>query len=162
MIPRYCNCQVCAPLAAENYHVLIIPGIGPKQLLSKYNIDATVDLPGVGNGFQDHPYGSLILSLSNVFPSPIDMEMNVTFDAEQKALYYKNRTGTWTAGSPNSVAFLPLVNYTDASAVILSSYNSQSTSDHLRTGLDSAIIAGFAMQREVLLRHLATTKMASM
>ncbi|KAF8538469.1 GMC oxidoreductase [Trichophaea hybrida] len=152
-------------LSAGTVHdpqILQLSGIGPKKLLDKYNIKVTVDLPGVGNGFQDHPYCSLILKLSNVFPSPIDMETNATFDAEQKTLYYKNRTGTWTAGSPNSVAFLPLVNYTDASAAILSSYATQTTSDHLRVGLDSTIITGFAKQREVLLRHLATTKMASM
>lgn len=106
--------------------------------------------------------GHLILNLANVVHTPYEMEINATWDAEQKALYYKNRTGAWTAGGPNSVAFLPLGNYTDRAADIISSYSSQDATDHLRTGLDGSVLAGFKKQHEVLLRHLSTAKMAAM
>lgn len=108
------------------------------------------------------PFGSMILNLSNVFPSPYDLEINATFDAEQKELYYTNRTGTWTAGAPNSVAFLPLQNYTDQASALLSAYETQSAEEHLREGLESTVVAGFTAQRKVLLKHLATVKMAAM
>lgn len=118
----------------------------------------------MGNSLQDHPYASLILDLANVFPSPIDLERNATFDAEQRALFYANRTGTWTAGAPNSVAFLPLANYTSASraAAILARYAAQPAAAHLRPGLHPSVIAGFARQRHVLLSRLAGPHMAAM
>ena len=123
-----------------------------------------VELPGVGNNLQDHPYASLILELANVFPSPIDLERNATFDAEQRALFYANRTGTWTAGSPNSVAFVPLANYTGArrAGALLARYAAQPPAAHLRPGLRPTVVAGFARQRRVLLSRLDGPHMAAM
>lgn len=36
-------------------HILQLSGIGPKKILSAAKIDTIVDLPGVGQNFQDHP-----------------------------------------------------------------------------------------------------------
>jgi len=104
----------------------------------------------------------MILNLSNVFPSPHDLVINATFDAEQKALFYANRTGTWTAGSPNSVAFLPLTNYTGRASALVAAYAAHSPTAHLRAGLEATVVAGFTKQRQVLLKHLRTAEMAAM
>jgi choline dehydrogenase-like flavoprotein len=45
-------------LAAGGIHspqVLQLSGIGPRQVLAAANITTVVDLPGVGQNFQDHP-----------------------------------------------------------------------------------------------------------
>ena len=146
--------------AVHDPQILQLSGIGPKPLLGKLGVKVAVDLPGVGSNLQDHPYGGLILKLANVFPSPIDLETDAAFDAEQRALFYKNRTGTWTAGAPNSVAFLPLADFTDKAAALLAAYTAQAPDAHLRAGSDARLLAGFAKQRAVLLKHLATPSMA--
>lgn len=98
--------------------------------------------------------------MNNVAHSPIDLDLNATWDAEQKALYYHNRSGAWTYGAPTSVAFLPLSTFSNSSSTLLSLYASQNASEYLRADADATVVAGFAKQREVLLQSLATTDMA--
>jgi choline dehydrogenase-like flavoprotein len=49
-------------LSAGTVHtpqILQLSGIGPKDLLEKAKIDVLVDIPGVGQNFQDHAYLSV-------------------------------------------------------------------------------------------------------
>lgn len=46
---------ILAAGAVHTPQVLQLSGIGPKTSLEKYGIDVLVDLPGVGENFQDHP-----------------------------------------------------------------------------------------------------------
>jgi len=39
--------------------ILQVSGVGPKDLLEEAGIQVVVDLPGVGQNFQDHPDGNL-------------------------------------------------------------------------------------------------------
>lgn len=41
--------------AIHSPQILQLSGIGPRKLLQSAGIDTTVDLPGVGQNFQDHP-----------------------------------------------------------------------------------------------------------
>lgn len=100
--------------------------------------------------------------VQNVTASPVDMETNATYDAEMKELYYTELDGPWTAGSPNSVAFLPISTFTNRSQELLSDYASQDPAAFLRPGLDSRVIAGFEAQRQVLLTSLSTPNIAAM
>ncbi len=59
-------------LAAGGIHspqILQLSGIGPKKLLDAANIVTIVDLPGVGQNFQDHPM--LQMAITCRFPVPI-------------------------------------------------------------------------------------------
>jgi len=100
--------------------------------------------------------------VANVEHSPIDMEKNATYDAEMKALFYASRQGPWTAGSPNSVAFLPFSTFSNRSAELLAAYAAQPPDAYLRPGLDARVIAGHKAQRRVLLAALSTPKIAIM
>jgi choline dehydrogenase len=46
---------ILAAGAIHSPHILQLSGIGPKNLLTAAKIDTVVDLPGVGQNFQDHP-----------------------------------------------------------------------------------------------------------
>lgn len=51
---------IIAAGAIHTPQILQLSGIGPKKVLTKANITTVVDLPGVGQNFQDHP----VLSIS--------------------------------------------------------------------------------------------------
>lgn len=46
---------ILAAGAANSPQILQLSGIGPKELLSSFEIETIVDLPGVGRNFQDQP-----------------------------------------------------------------------------------------------------------
>ena len=46
---------ILAAGAVHSPQILQLSGIGPKRLLGDLGIDTLVDLPGVGENFQDHP-----------------------------------------------------------------------------------------------------------
>ncbi|RPB12805.1 alcohol oxidase [Morchella conica CCBAS932] len=142
--------------------LLQLSGIGQKSLLEGLGIPVVVDLPGVGQNFQDHPFATLSLKLDNVEHSLWDLDRNATYDAEQKALFYADREGAWTTGGPNSVAFLPLSSYTNQTTPLLTSYANAAAAAHLRNDTPAAVIAGFTAQRSILLSHLATPNTAAM
>ncbi|TVY84438.1 Dehydrogenase xptC [Lachnellula suecica] len=61
---------VLAAGALHSPQILQRSGVGPKSLLEKAGIEVRIDLPGVGQNFQDHPYGAMpytwpFTSLSN-------------------------------------------------------------------------------------------------
>ncbi|KAF8471897.1 hypothetical protein BDZ91DRAFT_790944 [Kalaharituber pfeilii] len=152
-------------LAAGSVHtpqILQLSGIGEKGLLERLGIPVLVDLPGVGQNYQDHPFATLNLNVSNILISPIDLEKNATLDAAMRDLFYTSREGPWTAGSPNSVAFLPFSTFTNRSTEFLAAYAAQSPAAHLRPGLAPTVVAGFSAQRTVLLNALAQNNIAAM
>ncbi|RPA94765.1 hypothetical protein L873DRAFT_1393758 [Choiromyces venosus 120613-1] len=142
--------------------ILQLSGIGQKSLLEKLGIPLLVELPGVGQNFQDHPVVTMSLKLENVEHSVIDLGMNATWDAESKELFYSSREGPWTAGSPNSVAFLPLSTYTNQTERLLGAYTIQEPGQYLRSDSEPAVTAGFQEQRQILLNRLAGTNTAAM
>ncbi|CUS12576.1 unnamed protein product [Tuber aestivum] len=148
--------------AVHTPQILQLSGIGQKSLLEKLGIPVLIDLPGVGQNFQDHPFVTMALKLENVEHSVIDLELNASWDAESKALFYSSREGPWTAGSPNSIAFLPLSTYTNKSEILLGAYTAQEPGQHLRNDLEPAVTAGFQKHHKILLNRLAGTRTAAM
>ena len=86
--------MIIAAGAPHTPQVLQLSGIGPARLLSELGIPVVVDLPGVGQNFQDHP----AIFTSGVFandlnPSPSNAT-NSTWLTEQRALYDTDKKGT--------------------------------------------------------------------
>ncbi|XP_074603998.1 L-sorbose 1-dehydrogenase-like [Brevipalpus obovatus] len=55
-------------LSAGTYaspQILMLSGVGPKKELQKHKIPVVVDLPGVGQNFQDHPKGNFLFTMEN-------------------------------------------------------------------------------------------------
>ncbi|KAL9120381.1 MAG: hypothetical protein Q9187_003059, partial [Circinaria calcarea] len=148
---------IVAAGALHSAQILQLSGIGPASLLENFNITVSLDLPGVGNNLQDH-----CLVDNNVsYPSPSLLTTNATYNAEAGVEYNTHKTGPWTAGSPNGLAFPPLPLISNNSAIILDGANNQAPTDHLVPGLDSTIVAGFSAQKASLVERLGTNTSAA-
>lgn len=60
---------ILAAGAIHSPQILQLSGIGPKALLGQANITTVVDLPGVGQNFQDHPMLSISISCKSFMSS---------------------------------------------------------------------------------------------
>ncbi len=53
--------------AAHTPQILELSGIGDPAVLSQFNIPVVINLPGVGNNFQDHPYVGVVYYCMSIF-----------------------------------------------------------------------------------------------
>ncbi|KAI9760701.1 MAG: hypothetical protein M1840_002349 [Geoglossum simile] len=147
---------IVAAGALHSVQLLQLSGIGPKLLLDKYDIPVAIDLPGVGNNLQDHYLVGTFYPYNNVSVSPADLIRNATYNSAARTEYYTNKTGPWTAGSPNGVAFPSLSSITNISTDILHSAFNQSADQYLVANLDKTIVAGFSDQKSALVGLLSS------
>lgn len=82
-------------------------------------------------------------------------------DAQARQQYLTSRTGPYTNSGPNAFVFLPLNKVSSRGSSILSQVNAQTPAQYLRSGTDQTIVAGFAKQKEIIARRLATDTMAA-
>ncbi|KAI4115607.1 MAG: hypothetical protein LQ338_007833 [Usnochroma carphineum] len=152
-------------VAAGSLHsaqLLQLSGIGPSSLLNRYGIPIALDLPGVGNNLQDHCLVGTFYPYNNAsYPLPTELTTNATYNSMAEMEYNSFKTGPWTAGSPNALAFNPLPLISNNSASILSGANDQDPTAYLAGGLDPTIVAGYTLQKQSLVRRLAETTVAS-
>lgn len=194
-----CQEVILAAGALRSPGILQLSGVGPKKLLSGLGIEILEDLPGVGYNFHDQPSifmalsctpdipssshnnnNNIILNLladSNYsLPSPDWLNTNQTWDAEQLALYYKNRTGkrrtfygnrwitetrakgayTLPYFSGTSVCFLPLQNVTSQYQQIIESAAAVDLSKILPAGADHTLLRGYKVQQDIILSLYAS------
>ncbi|KAK3315910.1 hypothetical protein B0H66DRAFT_624688 [Apodospora peruviana] len=140
-------------LAAGGIHspyLLQLSGIGPQRVLTEAKIETVVDLPGVGQNFQDHPmlmatyqYRSLPSSWK---PSPEYMFSNSTFQSWATTLFNTNRTGPLSIATGNAAAWLPFPVISPRSRSISSLLTSQNHSAHLPPNTHPTVAAGYAAQ----------------
>ncbi|KAL8870414.1 MAG: hypothetical protein Q9174_003539 [Haloplaca sp. 1 TL-2023] len=153
---------IVAAGALHSAQLLQLSGIGPASLLESFDIPVALDLPGVGNNLQDHCLVGTFYPYNNdSYPSPSELTTNATYNAAAEDEYYTYKTGPWTAGSPNALAFNPLPLISDNSASILSGADGQDPAEYLASGLDPTVVAGYTLQKESLVRRLAETNVAS-
>lgn len=60
-------------LAAGSVHtpqILELSGMGSSSILKKFDIPVNINLPGVGNNLQDHPYVGVIYYGTAKSPAP--------------------------------------------------------------------------------------------
>ena len=178
---------ILAAGAAHTPQVLQLSGVGPKSLLNRLEIPVVVDLPGVGQNFQDQPtfypsyncepfstnhiidpglYCWLILSVfavtSDILPNADTLDSNATYADEQLQLYYSRHQGAYTLckDSGNVVAFNPLPHVTLNYISIIAIAASLSTSSLYPSDIDPSIIAGYEAQRNIILNLYNSTATA--
>ncbi|KAF4776131.1 glucose oxidase [Colletotrichum scovillei] len=140
-------------LATGSIHtpqILQRSGVGGRALLEAAGIEVVVDLPGVGQNFQDHPVGAgatFTFTNFDVHPDMTDLVNNQTFIDEAKAEFEANRTGPLTIGAGNVATFLPFPVITPSFEAITSAYESQPPSAHLPPDTHPTVIAGYAAQQ---------------
>lgn len=156
-------------LAAGAFHnpkLLQLSGIGAKSLLDEHKIPVLVDLPGVGSNLQDHALTRPLNYTSSpnppgpwTDPSP---SANQTWLDAALAEYRLNRTGWYTrplAGS--TVAYLPLPIVAPSSyRSIISASSSHSADAYLHHRSSPAVVAGYALQKSMILSAFGTHKVA--
>ncbi|TVY36012.1 Dehydrogenase [Lachnellula occidentalis] len=172
---RNVTCSREVILAAGAVHtpqILEFSGIGDPNVLNKFNISTKINLPGVGNNFQDHPYlgvvyygmqnpfsqvlwSTLTWSVSNMSYLTISMiDKNPTLLHQVEQEYYVNKTGPWTAGEINTVAFPSLPSISKNWTNMIADAESQFPTAYLLPNLDPTIIAGFQAQKDILVNLL--------
>ncbi|KAK1999083.1 GMC oxidoreductase [Colletotrichum falcatum] len=143
---------ILAAGAIQSPTLLQVSGIGPKDVLGSLNIPVQIDLPGVGNNFQDHPMAQFPFEYTN--PS-LYTSHNLTGDAFNDALatFIANHTGPLTAPLINTVAFPSLFWHGDEGKALQSAAINGS-SDSLPADTPPTVQAGYAAQRRIVLDHL--------
>lgn len=159
--------------AAHTPQVLQLSGVGPRALLENLGIEVVVDLPGVGQNFQDQPaitatyncehsnlphepHGSFIniipIVTNNLFPNGGSLDDNSTYDAEQRAIYDADHTGAYTIirTTGNQAVALPLQDATSDYKSIIAYAKAQDPAAIYPNGTDATVLAGYAAQREEL------------
>ncbi|KAG6906660.1 hypothetical protein DXG01_012717 [Tephrocybe rancida] len=131
---------------AVGKEVVLSAGIGNKKILNALSIPVAVDLPGVGENHHDHFGPQLAFQSLDNFITPDRSKTDPAFAAQQFAQYAQNRTGTLSATSATTLAFLPMHDIM-----------SPSTSARLLSDLDAALTSmpthlksQFALQRKWL------------
>ncbi|KAG8848969.1 hypothetical protein FRB91_010359 [Serendipita sp. 411] len=71
--------------------LLQLSGIGPKPLLDSWGIPTVVDLPGVGEHFQDHVLVSMTWTATNTTVTGDLLWQNTTFAADQLKLFHDGK-----------------------------------------------------------------------
>ncbi|KAF2228716.1 GMC oxidoreductase [Viridothelium virens] len=89
--------------------VLQASGVGPAQLLQSLNIPVVADLPGIGQGMQDHIVFGISQGINAITASNLG---DPTFQNEQRQLFDKNATGLLTSVAADLVAWEKLPNST--------------------------------------------------
>ncbi|KAI0521645.1 hypothetical protein F5B22DRAFT_634539 [Xylaria bambusicola] len=99
---------IVAAGAIHSPQLLQQSGIGPRTLLESAGIDTIVDLPGVGQNFQDHPmvFTSIAMQNFSVHPNPTDMYLNRNFSTWAQEVWRTNKTGPYSLGVGNAAAWL--------------------------------------------------------
>ncbi|KAI3336646.1 GMC oxidoreductase [Xylariaceae sp. AK1471] len=139
-------------LAAGTIHspqLLQQSGIGPRAVLDAAGINTIVDLPGVGQNFQDHPKVSTSFILQNfsVHPNPTDILSNQTFSTWAQELWTANKTGPYSLGAANAGAWLGMpVIAPDSFEEIASRLENLDHAAFLPAGTDPTVIAGYKAQ----------------
>ncbi|MCJ1367292.1 hypothetical protein MMC16_006424 [Acarospora aff. strigata] len=153
---------IIAAGALHSAQLLQLSGIGPSTLLQSVNITVALDLPGVGNNLQDHCLVGTFYPYNNdSYNSPGELSTNATYNAEAELEYNTYKTGPWTAGSPNGLAFPPLPLISNNSASILHNASNQNPVAYLPPGLDPTLIAGYIAQKDSLVQRLAQKTIAA-
>ncbi|KAL9080497.1 MAG: hypothetical protein Q9157_000731 [Trypethelium eluteriae] len=91
--------------------VLQASGVGPAQLLQSLNIPIVADLPGIGQGMQDHIVFGISQGINAITASNLG---DPNFQNEQRQLFDEHATGLLTSVAADLVAWEKLPNSTRA------------------------------------------------
>ncbi|RYP53405.1 hypothetical protein DL769_010525 [Monosporascus sp. CRB-8-3] len=144
---------ILAAGAIHSPQILQLSGIGPKKILDSAGIDTVVDLPGVGQNFQDHPMLSVGVTLQNftIHPNPLDLFLDRNFSDWARNAWETNRTGPYSIALSNVAAWLGMsVISPDGHEDIAAKLDAQDHAAQLPPDTDPTVIAGYEAQMKAL------------
>ncbi|KAL8369821.1 hypothetical protein RB595_000255 [Gaeumannomyces hyphopodioides] len=138
-------------LAAGGIHtpqIMQLSGLGPKKVLEAAKIPTVVDLPGVGQNFQDHVMLTAMFNLRNFTFSPNanDLATNPTFKAWADQLWAANRTGPYSLASGTAAAWLSFPVISPRAGEIADALAAQDPAASLPAGTHPDVVRGYGAQ----------------
>ncbi|KAF4842414.1 Dehydrogenase xptC [Colletotrichum siamense] len=154
---------ILAAGAVNTPRILQLSGIGPSKLLKGLGINITVDSPGVGANFQDHPsvfmvYDCEVANDTSVNPTLMN---NATFYNQSWAEYLANKTGPHSHAWGNKVVFTSLRDLDSSNYQnIADALSQQEPLQHLPQVYveNPALVKGFEKQRDALKKQFLNPK----
>ncbi|KAI0894461.1 putative GMC oxidoreductase [Annulohypoxylon nitens] len=148
--------------AIHSPQILQRSGIGPQKLLQSAGINVSVDLPGVGQNFQDHPmmFMSIVLANFTTHPSPLDMFGNPNFTDWAQEVWRANKTGPYSMGIGNAAAWLSLPVISPRFESIASKLENQDHAAQLPPDTDETVIAGYSAQMKNMAASIRSSNTA--
>ncbi|CAO2649096.1 Nn.00g100450.m01.CDS01 [Neocucurbitaria sp. VM-36] len=150
-------------LAAGAIHtpgILQRSGLGSRDVLNAVNVSIKVELPGVGQNFQDHALLNMFYNMATPLPGPEQLFMNRSSMQEAQRQYAENKTGPLTLSGGNSAAFLPLSLLAQNISSILTAVGAQSPSTYLPPKTHDTVIKGYKHQITSLTSQLSSNSAA--
>lgn len=146
-----------AILAAGSLHspqILQVSGIGAPSLLESIGVATVVDLPAVGENFQDHTSLSVVNTITTSLIQSANLTNNATFAAEAMAQYEADGTGPYSSPTADYLVFLPLTSFTNNSAAIAATAAATNGTSYLPADTPAEVAAGYAKEQAILDSHL--------
>ena len=106
--------------AVESPHTLLVSGIGPADLLTKYGVRVLKDLPGVGKNLQDHVTVAMEYWVDSSIAKQLTlMTTDILSQLKSKLDYTIFGHGPLAAVPMETVAFLPIANDSSPAVQVL-------------------------------------------
>ncbi|KAK7949203.1 alcohol dehydrogenase [Apiospora aurea] len=144
--------------AVHTPKLLQLSGIGPRKVLEAAGLETLVDLPGVGENFQDHSnVGALIAleGLKQIHPNANDLTADPAFAKWADDLWAANRTGPHSIAYGNIAGWLPLTAIAPARfSDLAAELEAQDHSAYLAADVDATVAKGYAAQMQGLARAM--------
>lgn len=135
-------------------------GIGSEDVLQAAGVQVNVALPGVGWNFQSHTSFSFAHSFGvSVFPTSADLTRNSTFATEAQRLWDNGKKGPLTSYI-NSGVWLPFPVFSNQTEALVRKIQAQGPDEYLPRGLDPTLVAGYVIQKQVLIQQLRSHESA--
>ncbi|KAG8920246.1 hypothetical protein FRC00_010287, partial [Tulasnella sp. 408] len=96
--------------------LLELSGVGNPSIFNPLGIATKINLPGVGENLQDHPYVSLSFTIKPEYHTWDELRNNATFAAEAAAQYAATKNGI-LASNVGVLSFFPLQAFLSASQI---------------------------------------------
>jgi choline dehydrogenase len=124
--------------AVETPHTLMVSGIGPSSLLSRYKLPVLKDLPGVGKNLQDH----VMVAMEYWLDVSVARQLNLLTpeglsNLRSKFVYSLFGSGPLGSAPMEAVAFLPTENSSVADVQVLFSGGTVPLEDYEHSGFAS-------------------------
>jgi choline dehydrogenase-like flavoprotein len=158
----YANTElILAAGAIHTPQILQLSGVGPASVLKAAGVEVLVDLPGVGNNFQDHPTAYVLYELANdTVPNVDSLDNDSAWNTTMYDEYTANKTGPYTQAHGNGAAFLSLPEIApDTFKSIVEQLEAQNVSAYLPEMYSAypELLAGYEAQRKIHVEQFNST-----
>ncbi|OAG11528.1 FAD/NAD(P)-binding domain-containing protein [Paraphaeosphaeria sporulosa] len=144
-------------------HLLMVSGIGPKDVLQAAGVTIKMDLPAVSSNFQDHIANYMNFNLEGYAKdSIVAINTNATYNQTVYDLYLSSKTGPYSVGRANGLVFMALQHFEPTYKAIVDKIRAQRAENFLpeRYSKSAPLLHGFKKQVDILAKQFAAAKAA--